>query len=112
MAVSTKTPAAPKDAGNVTNKPDVLAAIKRAAELKSIEAAGKAAEAERKLLEATIIRPALGSAKFAILRGVKAVTVQGSSNSHIDKDALRDAFPEAYAACYVSTPYTFLKYNV
>lgn len=112
MSTATTTIGKADNIVNVTNKPAVLAAIKRAAELKQIEKAGKDAEAERKRLEETIIRPALGGAKYAVLRGVKAVTVCNSSNSNIDAAKLLAGWPEAHAACYVKTPYTFLRYSL
>ena len=112
MATSTKT-TAPADSVNITNKPEVIAAARRAAELKALEKIGKDAEKERKALEETILRPALQGKRFAILRGVKAYTLSTPrENSHIDKDELLAAFPEAYAATLKKTPYTFLTYNL
>ena len=111
MSTATKTKA-PADSVNITNKPDVIDAAKRAAYLKTVEAAGKAAEAERKMLEETILRPALGGASTAILRGVVAYKLQNSSNSRIDGEKLIQGWPEAHAACYVKTPYTFVKYSI
>lgn len=112
MSTATRTRSVIADSVNITNMPDVIAAAKRAAELKAIEAAGKAAEAERKALEENVLRPALGDAKKAVLRGVVAFQLQGSSNSHVDKDQLMAGWPEAYEACYVKTPYTFVRYNL
>lgn len=112
MSTATRARTVIADSVNITNMPEVVAAAKRAAELKAIEAAGKAAEAERKALEEDVIRPALAGATKAVLRGVVAFQLQGSSNSHIDKDTLKAGWPEAFEACYVKTPYTFVKYNL
>lgn len=109
-ATATKT-AVQTDTVNITNKPEVIAAAKRAAELKAIEAAGKAAEKERKQIEDEILRPALGNASKGILRGVVAFKLQPSSNSNINRVKLAEAFPEAYEATYEKTPYTFFKYS-
>lgn len=111
--MATKTRTAPiADSVNITNMPEVIAAARRASELKQIEKAGKEAEAERKELEETILRPALAGAKKAVLRGVVAFQLQASSNSGIDAKSLLAAWPEAHAACYRKTPYTFVKYNL
>lgn len=111
MSVATQSKA-PAVSVNFTNKPEVIAALKRAAELKAIEKAGKDAEAERKQLEQDIIYAALGDAQVGIIRGVEAVKVRASSNSSVDKALLQSAFPEAFEATYRKTPYTFLQYNV
>lgn len=112
MSTATRTRVSIADSVNITNMPEVIAAAKRAAELKAIEAKGKEAEKERKELEDNIIRPALAGASKAVLRGVVAFQLQKSSNSHVDKDKLSAGWPEAYQACYVKTPYTFVKYNL
>lgn len=106
------TPTQLADSVNITNKPDVLAAVRQAAEYKRIEAEGEKAKAARKKLEDEVIRPALGGATKGILRGVVAVQLQASSNSGIDAKQLLAAFPEAHALCFRKTPYTFLKYNI
>lgn len=111
--MATKTRTAPiADSVNITNMPEVIAAARKASELKAVEAAGKAAEKERKELEESVIRPALAGATKAILRGVVAFQLQASSNSGINAADLLAMFPEAHAACYRKTPYTFLKYNM
>lgn len=112
MATTTKT-TTPADSVNITNKPEVIAAARRAAELKAIEKAGAEAKKEREALEASILRPALQGKRYAILRGVKAYTLSTPrSNSHINKAELLAAFPEAYAATLVTTDYDFITYNL
>lgn len=108
----TATPTTLAESVNITNKPEVIAAVRKAAEYKRIEAEGKKAEAARKKLEEEVIRPALGGAVKGILRGVVAVQLQASSNSKINAATLLSGWPEAHAACYEKTPYTFLKYNI
>lgn len=101
------------DSVNITNKPEVIAAAKRAAALKVIEKAGAAAKKEREALEDTILRPALAGKRYAILRGVKAYELSSQrSNSHIAKDELLQGWPEAYAATLRTTYFDFLTYNV
>lgn len=114
MATATATPVKPvSDSVNITNKPEVIAAAKRAAELKKIEKAGKEAKEERERLEETILRPALAGARYAILRGVKAYELSSRrSNSHIAKEDLKLGWPEAYAATLRTTYFDFLTYNV
>ncbi len=119
MATQTLTPGqtaivnAVADSVNITNKPEVIAAAKEAARLKKIEKAGKDAKEAREKLEDTILRPALGGARYAILRGVKAYELSTPrSNSHISKALLIKGWPEAYDATLVTTPFDFLTYNV
>lgn len=101
------------NAVNITNQPAVIAAARRAAELKAIEKAGKDAKEERERLEDTILRPALQGKRYAILRGVKAYELSSQrSNSHNDKATLQTLFPEAYKASLRTTYYDFLTYNL
>lgn len=72
------------------------------------KASAKAAKTAQEAAEA-IIREALGTATIGTYRGVNVVKVVGSSNSRVDSKLLAVAFPEAYAATWVSTPYTYLK---
>lgn len=98
---------------NITNKPEMIDALKRWAELKQIEAAAVKAKKEREALEAATIRPALGEAHEMILRGV--VVLSESSlrhNTSIDQKALQEAWPEAYEATRKVTDYTFLSVNL
>ncbi|UVG35074.1 hypothetical protein SEA_CECE_325 [Microbacterium phage Cece] len=112
MVTATAIKSVKSDSVNITNKPEVIAAAKRAAYLKTLEKIGKDAEAERKMLEDTILRPALGGADKAILRGVVAFQLGKSSNSSIDRAKLTEGWPEALVACLVKTPYTYVKYAV
>lgn len=64
---------------------------------------------ESKARAEQILRDALAGASVATIDGQVALRVVESSNSHIDKDALRSAFPEAYGATIVVTPYNYLK---
>ncbi len=108
----TATPTQLAESVNITNKPEVIAAVRQAAEYKRIEAEGEKAKAARKKLEEEVIRPALGGAVKGILRGVVAVELQASSNSGIDPKKLLAGWPEAHEACFRRTPYTFFKYNI
>lgn len=68
----------------------------------------KAFEAQKKLAEADL-RDLLGDAETAIIRGIPRFKLSWSSNSRIDSEKLKEAWPEAYAATHVSTPYNFIK---
>jgi hypothetical protein len=72
----------------------------------------KKAEAEAKKAKAAaevILREALGEATEGLVNGITAVKVVFSQNTRNDKEALQTAFPEAYEATLVSTPYSYLK---
>jgi hypothetical protein len=94
---------------NWTKNVRALAALAEFKALKVIEAAGKKAETRRKEEVEPILREELNGATQVIVRGVVALKVQPSSNGKVDAEALKVAWPEAYAATYKSTPYTFLK---
>jgi hypothetical protein len=81
-----------------------IAALEVFAAAKQAEKAAKAAKAEAE----AILREMLGQSLEATVNGIVALKVQSRSNSHIDKDTLKSAFPEAYEATLVTTPYTFL----
>lgn len=68
----------------------------------------KAAEDRQKRAEA-IIREGLGDAEIGVWEGIAIVEVMWSSNSRYDRDILTTRFPEAAAASYVKTPYSYLK---
>jgi hypothetical protein len=64
---------------------------------------------ENKARAEKILREVLAGAPAGTIAGQIVLRVVESSNSHIDKDALRSAFPEAYEATLVTTPYNYLK---
>jgi hypothetical protein len=67
----------------------------------------KQAEKLKKAAEAKL-RAKLGDAKTGTINGRPVIQVNSSKNSHIDSDTLLAAFPEAYNATWVETPYTYL----
>lgn len=72
----------------------------------------KAAEAKAKALKAQAeetLREALGEAIHGTMDGVVVVKVVAGTNSHFDRKALLENYPEAYHATYQETPYTYLK---
>lgn len=81
-----------------------IAALEVFVAAKQAEKAAKAAKAEAE----AILRDMLGDSVEATINGISALKVQFRTNSHIDKDTLKSAFPEAYEATLVTTPYTFL----
>jgi predicted phage-related endonuclease len=68
------------------------------AAIKALEEAKKQAEAE--------IRAALGEATIGTIAGVERVKVASRTRQDINKDDLKDAFPEAYELCLKETTYT------
>jgi len=86
-----------------------LEALAELKELKAIEKAGVEAAARRKTIVAPILLEELNGAEEAVIRGIKAVKVQHSSNGKVDSKTLAAAWPEAYAATFTSTPYSFIK---
>jgi hypothetical protein len=100
---------------NVTNKPEALALIKRAAELKAIISA---AEKELKGTKTTAgvqdqVDQIMQGYNRAILRGVPiAVRSSPRTRTGYNADILKTMFPEAAKAAYTETPYTFFSYSV
>ena len=79
----------------------VLIAFNEAkAAIKLLEA--KKAEAEK------TIREALAGNDVGRINGVERVRIQHRVNSKIDRDALKTAWPEAFEATLVQTPYTVI----
>lgn len=110
MATSTKS----KLAGvNITNKPDLAADLAAVAELKAVERAGKAAERERKVIEARL-QAALadaGETQF-VKRGIVVARLSSlrTTARQCDYDTLLAGYPEAYAATVAAgTHYRFLE---
>ena len=68
----------------------------------------KALETQKEEAEARL-RVLLVDAEVGVIRGVERFKLAHSSNSKIDRKVLQSAFPEAYDATLVSTPYTFIK---
>lgn len=84
---------------------EAVKALDAFAEAKKAEAQAKKAKAEAE----AILRAELGNAVEATIAGRIALKVVPSKNTHINKEALLEAFPEAYEATLVVTPYTYLK---
>lgn len=78
------------------------------AKFEAAKAAIKALEEQKTNAEAAL-RELLGDADAGTIAGVTRIKVAHSSNSKIDRKVLQAAYPEAYEATLVSTPYTFLK---
>jgi hypothetical protein len=94
---------------NFTNDKDGLALIARRAELKQIEAAGVAAEKERKEVEAAI-RERMGDAETITVRGIVALKLSSERKTiKWDHDALKLGWPEAFDAIRSEHPYRFLQ---
>lgn len=77
-------------------------------EFNEAKAAIKALEAKKAAAE-TAIRELLAGATVGHINGVERVRVQHRNMSKIDRDMLKTAFPEAYEACMVESPYTVLQ---
>ena len=78
------------------------------AKFEAAKAAIKALEEQKATAEAEL-RQLLGDAEVGTINGVNRIKVATSSNSKIDRKVLQEAYPEAYEATLVVTPYTFLK---
>lgn len=94
---------------NLTNNPEVIAALRMFSEAKATAARAEADKAEAE----AIIREALGDATEGIVRGVIAVKVSSErTRKSNDAKALMEAFPEAYAATLRTSTYNFLTVNM
>jgi predicted phage-related endonuclease len=72
----------------------------------------KATEAKAKALKAkaeAILKAELNGSVEGMVGGIVAVKVIASKNSHFDRKALLENYPEAYQATYQETEYTYLK---
>lgn len=72
------------------------------------KAAIKLFEADKAEAEAAI-RALLGGATVGLIDGVERIRVQHRNLSKIDREALKTAFPEAYAAVLTESAYTVLQ---
>lgn len=77
-------------------------------EFNEAKAAMKALEARKSAAEAAI-REALAGNDVGTINGVERVRVQHRNRSNIDRELLKTAFPEAYEATQVESPYTVLQ---
>lgn len=104
-AAKTVAPKTPK--AKIVLTPGQVRAVKIFSNAKRAEAAAKA----RKERYEAVIREALGDvAELGITpEGLAVVEVMHSSNSKYDAETLKTRFPEAAAAAFRSTPYTYLK---
>jgi predicted phage-related endonuclease len=78
------------------------------AKFEAAKAAIKALE-EQKAEAESALRELLANAEVGTIAGVKRIKIAKSSNSKIDRKLLQEAYPEAFEATLVVTPYTFLK---
>lgn len=86
--------------------PGQLRSVKRLAAAKAAEKAAKA-KVEKYTVE---VAYALGDAEIGVTPdGLNAVKVVHSKNTRYDRQVLTTRFPEAAAASYVETPYSFLQ---
>lgn len=82
--------------------------------VRALKAFVKAKEAEAKAKSAkskaeAILRAELGEATKATFEGVAVASVIASVNTSFDRDLMRENFPEAFATCLKTTPYTYIK---
>jgi hypothetical protein len=78
------------------------------AEFNEAKAAIKALEGKKAAAEAAI-REALKGNDVGLINGVERVRVQHRNLSKIDRESLKTAFPEAYAAVLSESAYTVLQ---
>jgi F0F1-type ATP synthase membrane subunit b/b' len=94
---------------NLTNDAALLAKVERIRELKTIERAAAEAERERKVLEAEL-RSAMGDETQIVVRGQVIASLSSQRHSTIvDRETLKLAYPEAYAAVVSEKPYRFVQ---
>lgn len=77
-------------------------------ELNEAKAAIKALEAKKSAAENSI-REALKGNDVGLINGVERVRIQHRNLSKIDRESLKTAFPEAYAAVLSESAYTVLQ---
>lgn len=77
-------------------------------EFNGVKAAIKALEAKKAEVEASL-RGMLGNAEVGLIDGVERVRIAHRNLSKIDREMLKTAFPEAYQATLVESPYTVLQ---
>jgi hypothetical protein len=96
---------------NITNNAVARVALAEFKRLKELESAGEAAKKARTADGGpeAILREVLGDAEALIVLGNVVAKLQHSKNSRVDTADLKEAFPEAWAATYKSTPYSFIK---
>lgn len=94
---------------NITNDAELLADVQRISELKTLERAGKAAEKQRKVIEAKL-RAAMGSEEQIVVRGQVIASLSSLRSAYApDYDLMKAAFPEAYEKCVKHVPYRFVQ---
>ena len=74
-------------------------------EFNDTKEAMKVLEGRKKELEATI-REAMGNSQIGTIAGVERVKIATRTRQDINKDDLREVFPEAYELCLKETTYT------
>jgi predicted phage-related endonuclease len=74
-------------------------------EFNETKEAMKVLEGRKKELE-TAIREAMGDSEVGTINGVQRVKIATRTRSDINKDDLKEVYPEAYALCLKETTYT------
>jgi len=103
--VTTKTTTVTTTETSVALDPEVEATIARFNEVKILL---KELAAEKDKLD-NELREQLAGAAVGTIGGVERLRVVLRNNSKIDREALRTAWPEAFEATLVVTPYTILQ---
>ena len=94
---------------NVTNDAELLADVKRISELKTLERKGKAAEKERKVIEAKL-RAAMGDEEQIVVRGQVIASLSSLRSAYAPNyELMKLAYPEAYDKCVEHKPYRFVQ---
>lgn len=108
---STTVTVIPGTSVNITNNKVARDAVTRIKELKALEAAGAAAERERKALEAEVLEPIFGTAETLVILGQNVVKRSSERTTHLyDTKTLEGAWPEAYTAIHSVKKYRFNTY--
>lgn len=111
MATTTKDRrnSARKPGLNVTNDAALLALVQEHKRLKQIEREAAEAERKRKGIEADL-RAAMGDEEQIVVRGVVIARLSSQRQTQkIDRDTLKNVFPEAWEATVSYEPYRFIE---
>lgn len=110
MAATTTTTQTTTTTVSTTSKVAELPAARAEALIKEFNEAKAAIKVlnETKAAAEAAIRELLGDAEVGIIDGVERVKISFRNTSKIDRKALQEAWPEAYEATLVESPYTVL----
>ena len=108
MSVVTEIPVIEEDLSEAKIGKKGQEILARMREIGLVEKQARALKKEKEALALELMK-ITGGAKYATFNGVKAATRIDSSSTKIDTDTLLTAFPEAYAMCVSTHPYSYYR---